>query len=526
MTKIRPHPAAVLFVYGLLTVGIVALTILASAAGTERPPPDIFNLAFPLVLVPYIGAGFVLARRFPSNPVGWLMSLSAVAWVLSGFAEVYGQASLSVDLPLVSLIGWFGTWPWVVAIASTGVFTILLFPDGTLPSPRWRVAIVIGIAGSALGCFSNAVVPGPMMDAGIVNPVGVDAPWVDVTAITGFALLFVGFFLSVLSLFFRMRRASGEQRQQIKWVAYVGSAIPVALFMAALGGGVTNVLPTWLGNFGWGALLLVLLIALPVSIGIAILKYRLYDIDVVINKTIVFGVLAAFITGIYVAIVVGIGTLLGSSDKPNLALSIAATAVVAIAFSPVKDKTQRLANRLVYGHRASPYEVMANLARTVAIVGAPQEVVAAVAHAAAAGVNASTRVTLHLDEGRTQSAAWPKDDESVSYDDSFAITHRGQVLGTLEVTKPRGEPLTPTDKELLADLCAQAGLGLHNARLVLELQARLVEIEAQAHDLKASRERIVSAQDDSRRALEKDITGGPQKGLETIYLKLDRALEL
>jgi signal transduction histidine kinase len=266
----------------------------------------------------------------------------------------------------------------------------------------------------------------------------------------------------------------------------------------------------------------------PISIGIAILKYRLYDIDVVINKTIVFGVLAAFITGIYVAIVVGIGALLGSRDEPNLALSIAATAIVAIAFSPVKERTQRIANRLVYGHRLSPYEVLADLSRTAATVPTPGDVIQAVAHAATLGVNAQgATVTLDVKDEEQVIKTHPEDfvpgDGVVS--EAQDVIHEGDRLGKISIYKRAGS-LTPQDGKLLDDLSKQAGLVFHNARLALELQARLDEISSQADELELSRSRIVSAADESRRRLEEDITQGPRSNLVSIQRELKDIKEL
>ena len=250
--------------------------------------------------------------------------------------------------------------------------------------------------------------------------------------------------------------------------------------------------------------------------GIAILKYRLYDIDVVINKTLVFGALAAFITAVYVAVVVGIGALLGSSEEPNLVLSIAATALVAIAFQPVKERVQRVANRLVYGQRSTPYEVMANLSRVASGAIEPHDILPSVAAVAASGVGArSARVSLVLHSGDTLEATHPPElEDDLHYDVVVPLSHRDETIGELAVAKAAGEQLSPGDRKLLEDLAAQAALALHNARLAIELGARLDEISIQAHELDASRRRIVSAQDDSRRRLERDISSGPRRNLE------------
>jgi hypothetical protein len=159
----------------------------------------------------------------------------------------------------------------------------------------------------------------------------------------------------------RYRRAAGEERQQIKWFAFAIAASMAAIvvgipFSTSTGQSPANNIPLVLG----------LGVAVPAACGVAILKYRLYGIDVVINRTLVYGTLAVLITGVYVGIAVGIGTLVGSGGKPNLALSILATAIVAVGFQPVRERIQRVANRLVYGNRATPYEVLSRFSEQVA----------------------------------------------------------------------------------------------------------------------------------------------------------------
>ena len=157
---------------------------------------------------------------------------------------------------------------------------------------------------------------------------------------------------SVASVVVRYRRSRGVERQQLKWFLFATSLVPVAL-------GLTTVLVLEQHSF---------IIALPLlglSIALAVLRFGLYEIDVVISRTLVYGALASFITAVYVAIVVGIGTLIGSSERPNLALSILATAIVAVAFQPVRERLQKVANRLVYGKRATPYEVLSEFSERV-----------------------------------------------------------------------------------------------------------------------------------------------------------------
>jgi signal transduction histidine kinase len=284
-------------------------------------------------------------------------------------------------------------------------------------------------------------------------------------------------------------------------------------------------------------MLFMILIGFPIAIAIAILRYRLYDIDVVINKTLVFGTLAAFITGIYVAVVVGIGELLGSSDEPNLALSIAATAIVAIAFQPVRDRVERVANRLVYGIRRTPYEVLADFSDKVATSYETQEVTPAMAHTLREATGAArAEVWLALDSTLVLSASTETERtgdgvialegsgiDAIDADEVVPVTHQGELLGALAIAKDRAEPVTGADRRLLADLAAQAGIILRNARLTAELQARLDEISVRAEQIRESRRRIVATQDQARRRLERDIHDGAQQHLVALAVKLNLA---
>jgi signal transduction histidine kinase len=270
---------------------------------------------------------------------------------------------------------------------------------------------------------------------------------------------------------------------------------------------------------------------LPIAIGLAILKYHLYGIDIVINRTLVYGALAAFITAVYVGIVVGIGTLIGSGGQPNLALSIVATAIVAVAFQPVRERLQRIANRLVYGKRATPYEVLSRFSERVAESYASNEVLPRMARVLAEGTGAvHAGVWLRAGKVVHQAAAWP-DNSTLSApvplvgdglpdmpgaDRAVAVRHQDELLGGLTVTKRKGESLTPVEEKLLTDLASQAGLVLKNVGLTDQLLQRL-------EDLRASRQRLVAAQDDERRRLERNLHDGAQQNLVAIKVKLGLA---
>jgi signal transduction histidine kinase len=338
-------------------------------------------------------------------------------------------------------------------------------------------------------------------------------------------LFVVPFVLAGVAVVSRWRRAREEERQQLKWLAAAAALIPMfivaVLFLQHRPGA------TWSEgvNLVVGALVFApIWLGVPVAVGVAILRYRLYDIDVVINRTLVFGTLAAFITAVYVGIVVGIGTIVGSQGESNLALSIAATAVVALAFQPVRERIERVANRLVYGQRATPYEVLAQFSHRVAGAYANEEVLLRLARVLGEGTGAaSASVWVRSDGQHTAAATWPPEAQPVhldAADRTVPVRHQGEDLGELAVKKRPGEPLNPVEEKLLADLAAQAGQVLRNVRLTADLQARLEQISTQAADLRESRQRIVAAQDAERRRLERNIHDGAQQHLVALAVKL------
>jgi signal transduction histidine kinase len=341
----------------------------------------------------------------------------------------------------------------------------------------------------------------------------------------GAALIFATGLAAIVSLVFRYRRAGSVEREQLKWLVYAGGLI-VAAVLAEIpvdkilgpGAAATNLQ----NATSSGAVALV-----PIAIGIAVFRYRLYDIDVVINKTLVYGSLAVFITTVYVAIVVGIGSLAERGARPSLGLSIVATAVVAVAFQPVREWVQRLANRLVYGQRAPPYEILADFAGRMAGAYAVEDLLPRMARILAEGTGAA-RADVWLRSGDTfhDGAVWPPgapvhpparatqaDAPAYPADRILPVRHQGEVLGALSVSKRPGEPLTPTEGRLLADLASQVGLVLKNAGLREQLLARLEEI-------RASRQRLVAAQDAERRRIERNIHDGAQQQLVALAIKL------
>ena len=465
--------------------------------------------------------GALLGWKRPANPVGWLLSATGLsyAFAIGGLLLLQSPGTRA-----------WGTWSGWIYFLGIGfvVLVLLLFPTGSLPSRRWRpVAWAAGIAMVAWA-LGNSFAP-VSVSSGSPSPLGVAGPAGRVFAFLGGVsgpLLVAAGLAAIVSLAFRYRRAGTVEREQLKWLVYAGGLIAAAVLAVILiasigpGGDTVNNLQNAITS---GAVALV-----PIAIGIAIFRYHLYDIDVVINKTLVYGSLAVFITGVYVAIVVGVGSLAQRGARPSLALSIAATAVVAVAFQPVRAWVQRLANRLVYGRRATPYQVLADFAGRMAGAYAAEDLLPRMARILADGT-AATRADVWLKSGDTfhDGAAWPTGAPPLpparataadvpaypGADRILPVRYQGEVLGALSVAKRPGEALTPTEDRLLADLAGQVGLVLKNAGLREQLLARLEEI-------RASRLRLVAAQDSERRRIERNIHDGAQQQLVALAIKL------
>jgi signal transduction histidine kinase len=488
------------------------------------------DLLFPAALVVQVGFGALIALQRPRHPVGWLLLASASVF-LGGQGLISNFVIYAIDIrhraiPGGDLVGSFEQMMWVPGVVPLVIFLPLVFPTGALLSRRWRPVVWIAAAAAIATFVGNSLVPGPETNTiKGVHPVSLPPPFSSVADVLSGAILLLPLLVivSIVALALRYRRGSADERHQIKWLLF-------AVAVYALGFG-ASVVPAAFGQAIplLQAVAVLGIILVPVSAAIAVLKYRLYDIDVVISRTLVYGALAAFITAVYVGIVVGVGNLVGSRGQPNLLLSIVATGIVAVAFQPARERLQTIANRLVYGKRATPYEVLSQFSQRVAETYAGEEALPRMALVLAQGTGAE-RGDVWLRSGSTLrlSASWPEgaaaEEPLVVFDQllpdvpgadrAVAVRHQGELLGALTITKRQGESLTPIETKLIDDLANQAGLVLKNVGLTAELQARL-------EDLRASRQRLVAAQDEERRKLERDLHDGAQQNLVAIKVKLN-----
>ncbi|MFN2568595.1 MAG: hypothetical protein ABR564_03215, partial [Candidatus Dormibacteria bacterium] len=380
----------------MLTLTLVALALLL---GSEVYSPS-------LGMAATVGAlAALLSWRRPDHLMSWIFLFIAFTQALVEFAGSYANYALvrhPGSLPSGDFFAWIYTWMWMPGLGVTATFMLLLFPDGRLPSRRWRwVARGAGLA--LLICvFTTAVWTWPLRGVRLLSSTGPPTAAVAIAMLITIPVLALCMVAGIASVALRYRRARGDEREQLKWITF--AAVPLALAIV-LSFGVGPV-PTALRD----PVVTVGVVCFPVAVAVAILKYRLYDIDVVINRTLVYGALAAFITGIYVAIVVGIGSLIGQGGKPNLALSILATAIVAVAFQPVRERVQKVANQLVYGKRATPYEVLSEFSGRMSETLTGDELLPRMARILGEGTGA-TRATIWLrrDEELRPTASWPDD---------------------------------------------------------------------------------------------------------------------
>jgi signal transduction histidine kinase len=464
-----------------------------------------------------VAAILILARQ-PRNRIGWILMAIGLGWA-AGTPESYGAFAISRGLPGGALAIAVASPMWAPPIGLMGTVLLLRFPDGNLLSPRWRKVEVLAAVAISVTTLVILVAPGDLGDSGypnLANPLGIEALRPFFGFVIPFLLLIpVTILASAIGLVMRFRRSRGTERLQLKWLATAGAIVAVTYLLAMVFSIDTawlgDTTPTWVWVLQTASVSSFLLI--PVAIGFAVLRYRLYDIDLVINKAVVYGALAAFITAVYVAIVVGIGSAVGTHGNPNVGLSIVATAVVAFAFQPVRERVQRLANRLVYGRRATPYEVLSGFAERFGGTYATDDIGPAMARLLVEGTGARrAEVWLQTDRELRLEASWPAADAGTpvtaspgsmppagEFDRAFPVVHGGRPLGFLVIGKSAADPVGPADEKLVTDVAGQAGLILRNIRLI--------------EDLKASRRRLVAARDEERRKLERDIHDGAQQRL-------------
>jgi signal transduction histidine kinase len=509
----------------------VVLSILAwsDLKGTDAP----LNLIAGLAAMLYATLGALILRR-TRTAIGWALLAEGAGNAVLSAGSAYGVLGIATrpGLPAAHAIGALGQYafePTVLVLASI----VFLFPDGRPLSARWRKVFLAWMVASAVTAIGFVVVPAQIRLAapnGISvvypNPLAVSGQLVP-TLLAGAAwatslLTIAGF----VSLVLRYRRGERELRQQIKWLAFVAGSIFFCLVAALAALTVCGCDSSLVADVFLTATALIVFFGVPSAIAIAILKYRLFEIDVIINRAVVYTLLAGALTAIYVGVVAGIGAIVGNGGTSFL--TAAAAVVVALLFQPLRRRAQGFANRLVYGERASPYQALSDFAERMGGTYGVDDVLQRMASIVAEGTGATrVEVWLRVGEELRPGATWPADAEPSAatavagselpgFKDmtlAVAVRHGEDLLGAIALEKPRSEPLSPTEEKLVHDLAAQAGLVLRNARLTAELLANVEE-------LRASRRRLVEAQDEERRKIERNLHDGAQQQLVAVNVQL------
>jgi len=455
----------------------------------------------PLYALAFAFVGALIVARRPGNRVGWVACGIGLLTALYEFGLGYQTFGTYVNpsLPALDFVRWLEIWEWVLPVVLMLFFLPLLFPDGKPISPRWWLLapLVIGGFGLALFGIHLGQIPGA-----------------------------IGALLAIASLFIRYRRAGPDERQQIRWFAVAGSFLGVVALSGLIAGAVVYHNNTVVFNPIFDVLTPLAFTAVAVSIGIAVLKYHLYDIDVFLRQALVYGTLVVLISIVYFITVVTVGSRVGQLPRNDPAAGVAVGAIVALAFQPVRRRLQRLANRLVYGKRATPYEVLSQFSKRVSEMYAGEELPIRMAQVLAEGTAAdNATVWLRVGHELRRAASWPAGADGPSTlalpaDDlptipgvaaAVPVRYQGELLGALAVSKR--QELTAAESRLLGDLSREAGLVLKNTRLTAELVQRLDELQA-------SRQRLVTAQDTERRRLERNLHDGAQQNLIALKLKI------
>ena len=506
MTRRSPHlRSGLAWVAPGACVALLAAGLVLSSRIDDLPrqlidPADL--IVVPLA-IGFAAVGALILSRHPRHRLGWLYAGSATAMATAMFVfpyAWYGLVTAPGRLPGALAVGWVSAWIWTLGAAPVMTFGLLFYPDGRLPSRRWWPAAAV--CGAAVGglALAAAFAPGPLINHPMAdNPVGIPGTGPVLHAIGTVAepLVLVGCALGIAGLIGRWRRApaGGVARRQISLLA-LASALALAVILVPFGGSRP---PPWPVT----AAILLVFALLPAAIGVAILRDHLYDIDVVLNRSLVYGGLTAAVVTLYGGLVWAAGRPLG----PGTAASLLATGVAAAAVLPLRTRLQRFVDRAMYGERGDPYAAVSRLTTRLQAAAAPGDALAAVAEAIALSlrlpyVAVETSTGVLAAHGTATGAGTH----------ALELSHHGQDVGRLVVEGRDRKPPSARELALLADLARPAGAAVHAAAL--------------ADALRASQRRLIEAREEERRRLRRDLHDGLGPTLAGVVLGLDAAAGL
>jgi signal transduction histidine kinase len=533
-------------------VVLVALALLLDFAtpestsfGMETRPDAVLAVLMGLLSLACPTVGALIASRLPTNPIGWIFCGAGLLYETQRFTIAYADYALlepESALPWGEYAAWFSTWVGLAGPVLAGIFLVLLFPNGRLPSRRWRIVAWVAAFGAALTALGSAFTLGLLRTHlfvynpfGVVGVIGGRFPAYQVfsaSIILGTTLLLVSALAALFSLILRLHHSRGDERQQLKWFLY--AVVPATVCVSvALIDAVFHHLTTsfylfesetnykdktfvyYTGPWTWRFLVFVsylgvyAALAVPVCTYIAIIRHRLYEIDRLVNRTLVYGALTACVVGIYVLAVGGLGALFQARGNP--AVSLVATGMVAVLFQPLRGRLQRGVDRLMYGERDDPYAVTSRLGRRLEATLVPAAVLPTIAETIAQALKLPyAAILLKEGEGFRSAAAYGS---PAGEPEALPLVYQREEIGRL-VISPRapGEQFSPADRRLLEDLARQAEVAVHAVGLTADLQR--------------SRERLVTTREEERRRLRRDLHDGLGSTLASFALRLDAARKL
>jgi two-component system NarL family sensor kinase len=486
-----------------LTVAAVAVALGVAAAPAN--PSVAAMIVQTVAIVMTAGVGILIGTRRNGHPVGAVLAVAALLFALVTAAEAYGRyAVLDAHVGLPGG-GWAvllanASWPLMFAGVAAVVF---VFPDGHLPSGGWRPVVwAAGIcfAGTvAMGLFTAEPFDAPFQNVSNPLPARPDAVApLELVLLAGMAASVVA---AGLAARYRYVRSVQPQRQQLLWLAASASLIPFTLLVCFA----DLVVPS---DLDWLvlSLLLITATAVPGAIAVAILRYRLYDLDRVVNRALVYGVLTALVITAYLGVVLLLGWFV--RDRNSFGVALAATGIVVVAVNPVRLWLQRRVDRLMYGDRRDPYAGLSRLAARLEASVTPQMALRIIVDTVADSLKVPFVAVDLWRADRLERAAVHGMNEPA---DSLEVTlsFQGEVIGRLVVGARAGDSLTSADRRLLEELARHAGAVVHATRLTVELQA--------------SRERLVAAQEEVRRRLQRDLHDGLGPRLAGAVFQVDIA---
>ena len=521
--RLRSRPArwpwAVLGGFFALAITGSILVAVNEGSMAEQVP---FIIAFAMFGI----VGALITSR-AHNRIGalllWCSGVTAASFV-GGETATYLIRNGTTEAPLVVSMALTSTLGWLFGIMPAILFIPQIFPTGLVLSRRWLLlawATWLGLGLLAIwAIFGTRTVTGSTAFE-IPNPLYVEAIGALQLSDSAFLVVILGALIGgIVSLIVRFRRSSGVERQQIKWVAaaigFLAATMVLSTISEALGGTIFLV-DTILSGLAF--------LSIPVAIGVGVLQYRLFELDVVITKALIAGTLALLVVGAYAGLVWLFGAV--ASGRESSASLFVIALLLGIAFRPVTRLARKVADRVVYGRRATPYEVLTEFSERVGSAYATEDVLGRMARILGEGVGAeAARVWLRVGSELRPSGSWPAEAPpaevlAVTADDrlpaipgetAVEVRDGGELLGALSVLVPANDPMTPAKERLVHDLASQAGLVLRNVRLVEELRA--------------SQRRIVTAQDQERRRIERNIHDGAQQQLVALTVKMRLAQSL